>query len=475
MLASLVLARTAVRGVSAVALVALAAAPAHAEDTPWALRGTAGAGHAITEPQSTEFGFGGAIEATGEVLVARRVLGLEASIGTLVLLKGDDPSDPTLAPQSTGTGTWLTAGLRVHPFATKRPAGLWLDGQGGVIQTGSLTRPVVSARIGWDFRLGKSRAELGPFVGFQQTIQPDDALRPEDARLLLVGIQVGLGPADPPLPVRGDRDNDAVFDDEDACPDVVGIRTNDPRTNGCPRGDRDKDTIFDDEDACPDVVGIRTNDPKTNGCPRGDRDKDTIFDDEDACPDVFGFRTEDPKTNGCPKPDRDNDGVYDEEDACPDVPGVRTQDPKTNGCPPADEHVHVEGDRIVLDEVILFDNDSPRVRHVSWESVKKVADFINGNPDILEVLIEGHADAVGTPEHNLYISKERALAVKRMLEGYNVDPKRITTEAVGVSRPKVGTARSEQKNRRVEFIVIRARPKTGAVAPAPAAAPTGAP
>ena len=31
--------------------------------------------------------------------------------------------------------------------------------------------------------------------------------------------------------------------------------------------DRDKDGISDSKDACPDTPGIRTQDPKTNGCP----------------------------------------------------------------------------------------------------------------------------------------------------------------------------------------------------------------
>jgi len=33
--------------------------------------------------------------------------------------------------------------------------------------------------------------------------------------------------------------------------------------------DRDRDTVTDRKDACPDVPGIRTKDPKTNGCPPG--------------------------------------------------------------------------------------------------------------------------------------------------------------------------------------------------------------
>ncbi len=64
-----------------------------------------------------------------------------------------------------------------------------------------------------------------------------------------------------------DRDHDGVPDDKDACPDVKGVRTSDPRTNGCPP-DRDGDGIIDSEDACPDEKGPRDADPKKNGCPR---------------------------------------------------------------------------------------------------------------------------------------------------------------------------------------------------------------
>ena len=137
----------------------------------------------------------------------------------------------------------------------------------------------------------------------------------------------------PPPPSDRDKDGDHSIPIDDAVPDVPGVKTDDPKTNGCPPPDRDKDGIIDSEDACPDVPGVKTDDPKTNGCPP-DRDKDGIIDSEDACPDVPGVRTDDPKTNGCP-PDSDKDGIIDSEDACPDVPGVKPMTPKTNGCPPA--------------------------------------------------------------------------------------------------------------------------------------------
>jgi len=452
---------------AAFVVVGLVGAPeraAHAED----LRAHAslGVSHALGLPQSREFGWGGSGSASVELPLGRAV-GLEGKLGAVLLSEGDPPRDPRFLRTETGTAFLATGGLRVRPFTAV--AGPWLSAGLGFVQTGDRARFAVDTALGWDVRVSKrSRVDLGPYVGFADLVQADDGLRPNDAYLFSIGLHVGLGVAAPPPPPPGDRDGDRILDPDDACPDVPGIPTGDPLTHGCPRRDRDRDGVFDDEDACPDLPGIRTADPKTNGCPRPDRDQDGVYDDEDACPDRAGPRTSDPQTNGCPRQDRDNDEVFDDEDACPDVPGVRTIDPKTNGCPPAGDSVRVEKDRILLDDVILFDLDSPRVRHASWPLVKKLADFILATPEIQEVSIEGHADATGTVAHNLVLSRERAESVRRLLLQNGVDAARVKAEAFGRSRLKVETARAEQKNRRVEFWITRTR--TGTVAP-----PSGAP
>jgi outer membrane protein OmpA-like peptidoglycan-associated protein len=447
----------------------LASLSADANAEELRVHGTAGLARAITEPQSSEFGFGAAGSLALELPLARAV-GIQLEAGGLVLASGDAPNDPRFAARDAGTLGTAMAGFRFRPYAAKRRGGLWFDVNGGVGATGNLVRPVLGAHVGWDFRLNDSRVELGPMVGYAHIFQSNDALRPEDANLLIAGIHIGLGEREKKAEAPTDRDGDGVYDYEDACPDVPGLRTTDPRTNGCPRPDRDRDTIYDDEDACPDEPGIRTDDPKTNGCPRRDRDKDGVFDDEDACPDEPGIRTDDPKTNGCPRPDRDNDGVFDDEDACPDVPGIRTDDPKTNGCPASSGPVRVFGDRILLDDVILFDLDSPRVRRASWPLVQKIADFINANPDIIEIDIEGHADQTGSEQHNLRLSRARAESVKKLLVKYGVDDSRVTTAGLGKSRPKLAGMSEEERreNRRVEFIIVRAR---AATRPAPTSSP----
>ena len=410
-----------------------------------------GVAHALGDPQESEFGFGGQAAIAVELPIAKPI-GLQAELLTTVLAPGSPPTDPSIATKTTGVGFGAMLGARVRPFAG-HPGGLWFDVNGGVAPTGDVVRPSFDAHIGWDFRVS-GRFDLGPYAGYTQIFQLGTGLQPQDAHILAFGVSLGIGATT----VRGDKDGDGVFDDEDACPDVPGRRTNDPKTNGCPRTDRDHDGVFDDEDACPDTPGRRTDDPKTNGCPRTDRDGDTVFDDEDACPDVKGVRTDDPKTNGCPPPDRDNDGFPDASDACPDLPGFATNDPKTNGCPLSTGPARIEGDQIVVEDIIHFDTDDSRVHHASWPLVKKVADVIRANPDILEVHILGHADKTGTEEHNRLLSKARAEAVRRLLVMFGVEESRLTTEAFGASKPR---AQSLSENRRVEFIITKTRPAVG--------------
>ncbi len=462
--------RTALRLAGAIVFLAGLGGATDARAAEPELHAAAGVAHAVGDPQQSEYSFGGTASVTGELVLAKYV-GLQAEVSFLGLADGSPPTNPKLANHGAGYSTGAMLGLRLHPLAGRQVAGLWLDGNGGLALTGGNARPSVDAHLGYDFRVGHGRLDVGPVAGFVHVFQSSSDVRPEDANVVWLGVQVGLG-AKPEAPPRTDRDHDGVFDDEDACPDVPGVRTNDPKTNGCPRGDRDQDGIFDDEDACPDVPGIHTDDPKTNGCPRSDRDHDGVFDDEDACPDIPGVRTTNPRTNGCPRADRDNDTVFDDEDACPDIPGIRTTDPKTNGCPAAGDQVRLVGDTIVLDDIIHFELDSPRIPHLSWPICKKVADFIQANPDVLEIDIEGHADETGTSAHNLVLSHDRAESVKRLLVQYGVDPKRITTHAYGQTRPKVPGHAEEQhrQNRRVEFTVTRSRARATELKPAAAPA-----
>jgi OmpA-OmpF porin, OOP family len=289
-----------------------------------------------------------------------------------------------------------------------------------------------------------------------------------------------------PEPDRPDLDKDGIYDDEDACPNVSGVRTSDPATNGCPPAaprDRDRDGIIDDEDACPDTAGVRTTDPRTNGCPPPppDRDADGVADDEDACPDVPGVHTGDPKTNGCP-PDRDGDGVLDKDDACPDVAGLKTQDPKTNGCPDSDRdkdgipndddacpdqagpksndaktsgcpRVFIKNGLIQIMEQPKFDFNKATIKPDSDSLLTEVAKVMTDHPEIKRVRVEGHTDNKGAAAYNEKLSQQRADSVIKWLSSHGIAADRLVSKGMGLTTPLVpnDTEANRALNRRVEF------------------------
>jgi outer membrane protein OmpA-like peptidoglycan-associated protein len=411
---------------AAVSLAVVSVAP-RARGQEVLVHATAGGAHALVQPQQSEYGFGGSGTVAPELVVSKAV-GFQIELGAMGLGAGSPPSDPRFASHGTGSAFGGMAGIRLRPFAADNPSGFWLDGNGGFVETGDETRPGFDAHIGYDWRMGSGRLDVGPFVGYTQVMGSKDDVEPGDAHIVLFGMHGGFG-AEAPLPPPGDRDHDNVIDPEDACPDVPGIRTARRETNGCPPRDRDHDLIVDADDACPDTPGVLTSDPSTNGCPP------------------------------------DQDGSVQANDDCPEGTGIKASDLVSDACPKPPE-VRLVGDEIVVNDVIHFDVDSPRVWPDSYPLMKKLAELIVQHPEILSIDIEGHADETGTDEHNMMLSKHRAEAVKWMLVQFHISPKRITTHAYGEHRPRVNghDATAHRENRRVEFLVTRAGAATGAQA-----------
>ena len=288
------------------------------------------------------------------------------------------------------------------------------------------------------------------FPGIETDRDKDGILDKDDACPDTPGVRTEDPKTNGCPPPPPDRDGDGVIDSEDACPDVKGVHTDDPKTNGCPPPppDRDGDGIIDSEDACPDVKGVRTDDPKTNGCP-GDRDKDGIIDLEDACPDVPGLHTSDPKTNGCPDTDRDKDGILNDVDACPDEPGPKSDDPKTSGCP----RVFIQNKQIKILEQPKFDFNKSAIKKESDSLLTEVAKVMTDHLEIKHVRVEGHTDNVGDAAYNKKLSQQRAQAVVTWLTAHNIDKTRLEAKGMGKESPMVpnDTELNRALNRRVEF------------------------
>jgi outer membrane protein OmpA-like peptidoglycan-associated protein len=224
-------------------------------------------------------------------------------------------------------------------------------------------------------------------------------------------------------------------------------------TSGGPRDvvpDADHDGIPDAADACPDVVGIATSDPRTNGCPP-DTDGDGIDDIEDACPTVRGIPSTDPATNGCPDRDRDHDGIPNELDACPDDRGTPDIDPARNGCPKA----VLRGERIdLLDPIEFKPGTAELALGPQNESVlTDVLAVVLKLPEGRRLRIEGYTDNRGDPKANRTLSAARAAAAATWLALHGIDRARISTEGFGQERPlrTNETEAGRAENRRLEL------------------------
>ena len=218
-----------------------------------------------------------------------------------------------------------------------------------------------------------------------------------------------------------------------------------------PPPDRDDDGILDKDDACPDEPGVKSDDPKKNGCP--DRDEDGIFDTDDACPDEKGVASDDPKKNGCPPPkDTDGDGIIDPEDACPNDPGPRSDDPKKNGCPPA----RIEKGQIRILEQVQFKTGSDVILPASDGILEAVRKIMSDHAEITRVSVEGHTDNRGAAAYNKKLSARRASSVMRWLVQHGIDTKRLQSAGYGFERPidSNDTEEGRQNNRRVEFHIV---------------------
>ena len=224
-----------------------------------------------------------------------------------------------------------------------------------------------------------------------------------------------------------DTDADGIVDASDACPEIAGL----PEFQGCP--DMDADGVADKDDACPDVAGLKT----LGGCP--DADGDGVTDKADKCPSVKG-----PKDNaGCPWPDTDGDSILDKDDKCPDVKGTAAN----NGCPEVTETAIKSLNEYA--KTILFESGKASFQKQTFAVLQSITSILKEYPTA-KFSIEGHTDDSGSVAFNQTLSENRASAVKNYLIENGISADRLTSAGYGKSRPIDKTKAGKANNRRVE-------------------------
>jgi outer membrane protein OmpA-like peptidoglycan-associated protein len=103
---------------------------------------------------------------------------------------------------------------------------------------------------------------------------------------------------------------------------------------------------------------------------------------------------------------------------------------------------------------VLFGTDQARLTPDGMNTVRKLADVLNQNPN-RTVLVEGFTDSTGTSAHNQELSERRAAAVASALTGMGIARERVAMRGYGRSYPVAGndSAGNRQLNRRVEIVL----------------------
>ncbi len=105
-------------------------------------------------------------------------------------------------------------------------------------------------------------------------------------------------------------------------------------------------------------------------------------------------------------------------------------------------------------EKIQFATGSAVIQRRSFRLLNRLADAASKCP-AAAIVVEGHTDSRGAREMNMTLSRLRAEAVVKYLEGKSVAPSRLASEGFGPDRPVASnkTAAGMEKNRRTQFKV----------------------
>jgi len=112
------------------------------------------------------------------------------------------------------------------------------------------------------------------------------------------------------------------------------------------------------------------------------------------------------------------------------------------------------GEKVVLHN-IFFETDKFDLKPESTAELDKLTEFLKNTPS-LKIEISGHTDNVGTDQHNVELSQNRANAVFNYLAMHGIDKDRLIAKGYGKSVPidTNDAPAGRANNRRTEFKVL---------------------
>ncbi|RYF63258.1 MAG: OmpA family protein, partial [Cytophagaceae bacterium] len=105
---------------------------------------------------------------------------------------------------------------------------------------------------------------------------------------------------------------------------------------------------------------------------------------------------------------------------------------------------------------IFFDTGKSELRPESGPELDRLVTTLNETPKMV-IEVRGHTDNTGSNEINAKLSQDRADSVREYFISKGIEPDRIASKGFGESKPIAAndTDDGRQKNRRVEFVIVR--------------------
>ncbi len=209
--------------------------------------------------------------------------------------------------------------------------------------------------------------------------------------------------------------------------------------------------------SCPKFYTLKQAVDLASSCPSSSVDYRQGIDDA-ACPKLYELQAgygEDQWTTmmNLAKKDTDRDGINDYLDRCPNLPEDKNGIADQDGCPESGDGVAFGGE-IHSTDPVYFDFNSAAISDKAISGIKQVVRIINKSKWVRDVRVEGYADAIGTPEANIKISRERADAVVKYMHALYLRPDvSVTRAALGAAKPVAPNTSEAGRalNRRVVF------------------------
>jgi outer membrane protein OmpA-like peptidoglycan-associated protein len=129
--------------------------------------------------------------------------------------------------------------------------------------------------------------------------------------------------------------------------------------------------------------------------------------------------------------------------------------------PPAPPRVVLTASSVAIGEKVQFATGSAEILPVSHGLLDEVAKLLTDNPQIELLQVEGHTDSTGTAALNRRLSQQRAESVMKYLASKGVAAGRMQAKGFGPDKPIADNASDDgrEKNRRVEFNIVKQGPK----------------